>query len=921
MFLAEQRSIPLLETKNIANKNYFINNNYNDENEENFDDNYDVNLIILHRSLYILKKKFEKHKNEFREIYNKYREIIYGDNILDNEILVEQNKVMKILEELLNKGKFGLIQYNNFKEALFKEMEFYDKIKLDENILNDFIEFVFVNRRKYNYIFKQKKINKDFQLEYYMDYEPQGEDELTKLIMETESSQKNKKTEKNKDTVSEIVTTTNKLDDKQSENLNGETSEKKEEEKEKENNEENEEDEEGEEKEEKEEKEEEDINKKNKKKLKPKTILKKSLTLHSENENPKKVQYSKSYLYIESLPLILADFISIKNNQISYIIIDHDEELKNELRTLFDNEILGRLGEDILYEVNKHKIEHLKDLLINKTKIEKNISCYEDLLYKMRTNNQNVNFVLITINKLKNTLNWVTQKIQNIQNDTNTFNEFENAMQIKQLNREIRKYKKNNNKILSTNNTNKIETTMINNATMDSTKKDENNKYENLDKLSDISILQLDNKIEGLDTERLIDLNIIDASNIEENSVFLNKKKEGNKYSKNRAFLPKIKIKNNNLSKEEKREINIKEIFTFYSHLHTNAGHKLTFDSIKEKFEHLNLNEFLKFCNEFKILLPKEILLKIFLKKSELTKEMSLIEFQVTLNEISNEINEEKIRQLKKRIKMYKSKGDTELVKKCNDEINLLKQKTREELLEEFYEYLEIDNVDKYRKKMKGYELPIFYNNLYNNNLNNKVKVNENKKTPIKLNSARQMYIKEMIKQRKEQTKNLEKKMIRFNGLEREYQKKNIDINNNNILVLKNKPKNKMKLEPIDQRILHQSNKSMFYKNKNRNNNKFINIYENNFELDNNKNNINDRYDLNMKREEEARKDILKNLNLKFNNNNNDNINNNSTNISEVLFPNKNNKNKNENKYTWDMLSNMKSNNLVNETELNSLIN
>ena len=163
--------------------------------------------------------------------------------------------------------------------------------------------------------------------------------------------------------------------------------------------------------------------------------------------------------------------------------------------------------------------------------------------------------------------------------------------------------------------------------------------------------------------------------------------------------------------------------------------------------------------------------------------------------------------------------------------------------------------------------------------------------------------------------------MIRFNGLEREYQKKNIDINNNNILVLKNKPKNKMKLEPIDQRILHQSNKSMFYKNKNRNNNKFINIYENNFELDNNKNNINDRYDLNMKREEEARKDILKNLNLKFNNNNNDNINNNSTNISEVLFPNKNNKNKNENKYTWDMLSNMKSNNLVNETELNSLIN
>ena len=32
------------------------------------------------------------------------------------------------------------------------------------------------------------------------------------------------------------------------------------------------------------------------------------------------------------------------------------------------------------------------------------------------------------------------------------------------------------------------------------------------------------------------------------------------------------------------------------------------------------------------------------------------------------------------------------------------------------------------------------------------------------------------------------------------------------------------------------------------------------------------------------------------------------------------NKNKKENKYTWDMLSNMKSQSLVDETELNNLI-
>ncbi len=35
------------------------------------------------------------------------------------------------------------------------------------------------------------------------------------------------------------------------------------------------------------------------------------------------------------------------------------------------------------------------------------------------------------------------------------------------------------------------------------------------------------------------------------------------------------------------------------------------------------------------------------------------------------------------------------IIKKCNDEI--------------------INNVDKYRKKMKGFDLPMFYNDIYNN--------------------------------------------------------------------------------------------------------------------------------------------------------------------------------------------------------------
>ena len=78
------------------------------------------------------------------------------------------------------------------------------------------------------------------------------------------------------------------------------------------------------------------------------------------------ILFSSSLL--ESLLLILADFISDKKNKNSYIIVDHGNEYRNELRTLFDNEILGRLGEEVQYEVNRNKVEQLKDLLMNNIK-------------------------------------------------------------------------------------------------------------------------------------------------------------------------------------------------------------------------------------------------------------------------------------------------------------------------------------------------------------------------------------------------------------------------------------------------------------------------------------------------------------------------------------------------------------------------
>ena len=74
---------------------------------------------------------------------------------MQDEILVEQNQIPKILENIFNLGKFALINYDDFKEIISKEINFFERINLDKNVINEFMKFVMENRLKYNYIFKK----------------------------------------------------------------------------------------------------------------------------------------------------------------------------------------------------------------------------------------------------------------------------------------------------------------------------------------------------------------------------------------------------------------------------------------------------------------------------------------------------------------------------------------------------------------------------------------------------------------------------------------------------------------------------------------------------------------------------------------------------------------------------------------------
>ena len=126
----------------------------------------DINLILIHRSLYIIQKKFEQNKNQLNSIYNKYGEYFEKEE----NLLIEQNYLPEIIKEIFNITKFEISDVASFKEALFKEMEYCKEINTEQYILNDFVEFIRNNRKKYNFIFREKRNNSKFNLDDYINF-------------------------------------------------------------------------------------------------------------------------------------------------------------------------------------------------------------------------------------------------------------------------------------------------------------------------------------------------------------------------------------------------------------------------------------------------------------------------------------------------------------------------------------------------------------------------------------------------------------------------------------------------------------------------------------------------------------------------------------------------------------------------------
>ena len=123
-----------------------------------------------------------------------------------------------------------------------------------------------------------------------------------------------------------------------------------------------------------------------------------------------------------------------------------------------------------------------------------------------------------------------------------------------------------------------------------------------------------------------------------------------------------IKVKKSNISifsskptKEQLRKNALKEIFYFYSKQHNTINSSInTFLDFENKTENLNLSEFLKFCVEFKVLVKRDELIKIFQKTSHYYRNLFLEEFLIIIPKLAEAVNEEKIKNIESRIKLCK---------------------------------------------------------------------------------------------------------------------------------------------------------------------------------------------------------------------------------------------------------------------------
>ena len=314
-----------------------------------------VEFIILYRSLYILKKKFEKYKEDISKIYTKY--FVKDKNNYNNIRckIIKISSFKSLLQQICNLVNMSIIKISSLNELFVSDLV---SQKIQQERFNESIDqiynYISNNLKKYNEIFFNKKIKPIIEInkidninedltEYYpiVEYNKKGD----LICYYDQMKEKNKKYS---------------------------------------------------------------------------SILKShEITLEKEYELNEK---ENDILYIETLPVLIADFIQ---ENPKYIIINsdvNDNELNNEIKNLFDGNILKKVEREnriLKREINLPHINNemrLQELLNQQLGIEKNIKLYQDLLNEKKKNGHDIKYIEDFLSKLNEEKKKINEKIKEEEN-------------------------------------------------------------------------------------------------------------------------------------------------------------------------------------------------------------------------------------------------------------------------------------------------------------------------------------------------------------------------------------------------------------------------------------------------------------------------------------------------------------------------
>ena len=548
-----------------------------------------IHMLILQRSLYILKKKFEMNKKPLEIIYQKYRD----ENYMKLKC-VSVDYLSEVYNEVMETTQFTMIPYTNFNELFSADLMTEinkDKCKI---IIKNLVKFTIENVEKYNRIYFEKKMKKRQLLE-----ENKKKIHIVTSIDDMEEITNDKKiVRKNKR--GEIIQNFDEI-------------------------------------------------LKNNVELKfgPEIIM-------TINEDDMSILNNFKLLYSDVIPLIIADFLQnyLKNNKnialVSTSNISADQEnikLNQNVKNLFDNEILKFYQNISKLDPESERKEKLKNLLLDKMNTENQIKLYQKIILEQTSKGLNTKHLLNMVKKLNEQNNLMQKKINELSKN-NLISVNNTDMSFNKENKKISEMNKSNSSLKGIkNNRMKLGNKNKSKLSMDSNNSDNTNKINNKD-INKKNYHQLQSNYSNTDGS-LIKINI----NENENHLIVNNNNKNNQenfYYQYGVLYPE--------TKQELRNNSLLEIFYFYTKQHTFIGQTPTFEQFLKSEENLDLAEFGKFCVEFKILVKPQKIAEIFKKTSENSKNLSYKKFCEALKKLSVCANDEKKKYLMDRIKIYEMK-------------------------------------------------------------------------------------------------------------------------------------------------------------------------------------------------------------------------------------------------------------------------